>query len=104
MNYMEKRKERVGETVQAISRGINIMDNDQISDIGIELTTMHRTLQQNFMRVVIAFIKEQAKNDKLGYYDLRNEETVKLCSKLWETLEETENYNPSDEDVYLPTV
>jgi len=58
------------------------------SKIGAEIANFsHPTLQQNFMRMAVGFIKEQATN---GHPDGRNEETVKLCKEIWKSWDEIE--------------
>jgi hypothetical protein len=44
----------------------------------------HRTLQQNFMRFVLSFIKAEAENENT---DPRNQATHEVCTKLQEILE-----------------
>jgi len=62
-----------------------------------QLTRQHRTLQQSFWRMMIFTIKEYAKLRESGWYDLRNEESVKMCEGLAQWLED--NYYTT-----LPTV
>ncbi len=78
------------EAKQKIIRECNYMGMD-LFEVGKMLAWEHNTLQQNFMRVVVGFIKEEAKKD---YSDLRNEQTVLICKELVKHLEE----------VYLPYV
>ena len=42
----------------------------------------HRTLQQGVMRSIYNLILEWAKAEELGYYDGRNEATVKFCQSI----------------------
>lgn len=42
----------------------------------------HRTLQQSMFQVMIVTMREWAKNYESGRYDLRNEDTVKLCYEI----------------------
>ena len=42
----------------------------------------HRTLQQNFTRLCLAWLKKCDEMNKSGRYDLRNEDSVKLASKI----------------------
>lgn len=70
--------------------------------IGRELANTHPTLQQNFMRVVVAFIQEMA-NKK--YWDPRNEASVEIAKILWEELKKTKYYSKvSKEKIYLPFI
>jgi len=46
--------------------------------------SMHRSLQQQFMGAVWMLIKSWAKDFEDGNYDLRNEETCKVCDEIVE--------------------
>lgn len=46
------------------------------------ITHQHRTLQQSFWRMMFDIIRKYAELDKDGWYDLRNEASVKMCVKL----------------------
>lgn len=48
----------------------------------------HRTLQQSSMRFFMACIKEWSKCNEPGYFDPRNEATVKLSCAIVKLLEE----------------
>ena len=73
---------------------------DQISDlvnstllnaeeVGVLLSSQHRTLQQNFMRVAVSFIKAMAEAKKSGYYDLRNQASCELAEQMMDVTEES---------------
>lgn len=49
----------------------------------IEMLNEHRTLQQNFMKVVVLYVRELAKLNE-NQYDLRNEDSVKLAKAIVE--------------------
>lgn len=51
------------------------------------LASGHPTLQQDFMRIVLAYIKEMATKNN---YDLRNAGSVNIAQKIVERLEETD--------------
>lgn len=75
---------------------------DYVNNMGYEpeklaqhFAGMHRTLQQCFMRVVICFLKIQAKAYEEGDYDLRNERTCKLCKDI------VDRYS---DDLYVPFI
>ena len=55
----------------------------------------HRTLQQAFMRLMVAQLREWAKVKKGGNFDLRNEQTVTIAEKIVDTF---------DEDMYFPLI
>lgn len=57
----------------------------------------HRTLQQGFVKqVIIPILKHLAEQEREGNYDLRNEASVKLASKMLAQL--------SEDDLYLPFI
>jgi|Deesub1362B_J571_1020462.scaffolds.fasta_scaffold15179_2 hypothetical protein len=67
--------------------------------IGRKLANIHPTLQQNFMRMVLAFIQEMASKK---YWDLRNEASVEIAKILWEELKKTKYYSKvPQEKIYL---
>lgn len=51
----------------------------------------HRTLQQNFMRLIKLYIKETAALDN---YDDRNEDSVMMCRKIMRRLDECDMMLP----------
>ena len=69
---------------------VNIMGFDE-SSFCKQMSSRHRTLQQNFTRLCIKWLYHISKQE----YDLRNEASVKMAQKVVETL------GPF---VYLPTV
>jgi len=89
----EKKAEQLADF---ISRFFNIMgDRERIENLTRQLMNTHRTLQQTFMRFIVAYLKEYA---KIEHYDGRNEAAVKLSKKLAEFMEKDEEGN------YLPLV
>ena len=76
-----KDAEQARELADALSRFVNPMShNNQIAAVAI--TNLHRTLQQNVMRLFMECCGEWAKQEQAGRYDLRNEATVKLAAKI----------------------
>jgi hypothetical protein len=66
--------------------------------VGQGLSSLHRTLQQNMMRVFLAFVEVQAAMYEVGWYDLRNEEdTCRLCHAVWMAIKDRD-------DLYLRMV
>lgn len=65
--------------------------------VGAELAGLHRTLQQNMMRVFLAFVEIQAALYESGWYDLRNEDTARLCHAMWMSIKDRD-------DLYLRMV
>lgn len=71
-------------------------------DIGYHLAKfLHPTLQQNFMRVVIGFIRGQTEKE---YFDARNEATGELCKQLYEELMKSKYYFDPPGKVLLPFI
>lgn len=82
---------KVKDAIETLFNEINYMGNGDriIKDIQEAIQPQHRTLKQGFMRdVIVPIINQFAKDYDNGYYDLRNESTVKVCKKLSETLEQ----------------
>ncbi len=79
-------KEFATEAMEMLLDDLNIMGSDKpIVDGIIEaLRTNHRTLNQNFFRVIIEVIKQYAEFKS----DLRNEASVNFCKFVAEKLEE----------------
>lgn len=86
---MSASKEDVAQAFKTIIDGLNSMSSDtEIREAMVEvLSKTHRTLQQNFMRVVICgVIHHFAELKEQGWFDLRNEGTVNICEELDEVL------------------
>ena len=80
------------EAAKRISDSINYMslNPEEIADILANRT--HRTLQQSFMRICLAFIEAEAKNVGEYQHDLRNEATVNLCAHIIKSLDNDEGF------------
>ncbi len=89
-------KETAKEAIDMIMDAVNIMGSDRKVKDGIieALRCSHRTLQENFWRVMIDVIKEYS----TFHCDLRNEAAVNLCKFI------TEKLNENPEKTYLPYV
>jgi len=85
------------EAVDSLMRRLNILGgNERNDDIVLALRREHRTLQQNFTRLCVAWLDSLAKLEP-NEYDLRMEGSVKLAkalqaSDVWERCK------------YLPTI
>ena len=72
------------ETVDKLGRFVNVMGDSERVNLLIEaMANDHRTLQQGFTRLALAWLVHLA-GLKEGHYDLRNEASVKLAKKLLE--------------------
>ena len=72
---------------------LNVICNEKEQQSFIELMSRdHRTLQQNYTRFVLKWIKAQAESE---YYDLRNKNSVMLCKKIMDTIKD---------ECYLPYI
>lgn len=60
-----------------------------------QIMNEHRTLQQTVFGLMMATIKEWAKEADTGRYDLRNEATVKMSKKIMDAL---------GDDTYIPFI
>jgi len=89
----------VEDFVKVVEDFVNTGGMEKLRMSGEELARMHPTLQQNFMRVVVAFIKAQSEKK---YFDARNEATVELCRELWDVLSKSKYF--FKDNVILPFI
>jgi hypothetical protein len=90
-DYMDKieRNKQLKEAIEVIFRNLNCMGREkEVGEAIVDvIDSQHRTLQQAFMRnVMVPIIQSFAKRYGNGFYDLRNEATVKACIELNEVL------------------
>jgi len=83
-------EERAEKDFRTIDNLINNMgfETDMVAK---KLAKTHPTLQQKFMGLAMAFIKEEAEE---AYPDGRNEKTVEVAKKIKENLDEGDFYFP----------
>lgn len=87
------------EFVNVVEDFINTYDSDKIKDAGKKLSRIHPTLQQNFMRLVLSFVKAETENP---YTDARNNATVELSKKIMESLKDSKYF--SNGEFWLPFI
>lgn len=92
------------EAIEMLLDNLNIMGSDKpiVNGVIEALRTNHRTLNQNFFRMLIEVIRQYAE----FRFDLRNEASVKLCKFIADKIEEDKN-NTSAEHTpvgYLPFI
>lgn len=75
------------ELAEAIGNFVNGADSKDI-DTFVEamINNVHRTLQQNTMKMFVRLVQKYAQLPD-SHYDLRNEATVQLCKKIVERLD-----------------
>ncbi len=98
---MKERSERdsMRRIVDSLFNEINSFSYEKhVKNFFDAITHQHRTLQQSFWRMMFEVIKRYAELDKDGWYDLRNEASIKMCVKLKEWFEKDDNF------LGLPTV
>lgn len=78
----------LNEVLNTVEGYINTFEEESLKELGRRLAYIHPTLQQNIMRVVIAFIEAEAEKLERGNYDARNKATVELCKELWEIVKD----------------
>ena len=93
------------ERAEKIENVFNTMPNYAV-EAGRDMVNAHPTIQQNFMRGIVAFILAKAKG---RYVDDRNAATYKLCIELAKTIRETVPENDimesdGNECIYLPFI
>ena len=84
-------KEEAQKVAEQVTNLVNNYSCDYKEFAKYLTTRTHRTLQQSVFRLITECITEWAKQEN---YDLRNEQTVKICKELVKVLE----------DKYLPYV
>lgn len=75
-------EEYAGETLQKLIRFVNKLSCPEKVFAKLMMNE-HRTLQQSTMRLFLRTIEEWSKQEN---YDLRNEQTIKICKKIMEAL------------------
>ena len=75
---------------EEISNMLNCFNNSEdVCGLLDTLLNDHPTLQQKFFgKVVLNYIRRMAMRYEGGWYDDRNEMSVKLCYDIWEVLKE----------------
>ena len=84
------------EVIENFFRQLNIMSNDRqmVQQINEHLAREHRTLQQNFFRVIKSVVETYGEKQGPAFADGRNEDSKKWAQKVRE----------AGRDVYLPYV
>lgn len=77
------------ELAEAVAYAINSYSFNA-KDFCEQMHKEHRTLQQNFMRLIRRYIEETA---RLEHFDERNEASVMMCRKLVEIMGNDEGNN-----------
>lgn len=71
------------EMAAKVADWVNGADDEEMEQFAVEMVhRTHRTLQQSFFRVVLKCIDLWANALEQGWYDLRNEQTVRTCKKF----------------------
>lgn len=85
---MNSPNEMTDEIVQQISDYVNSYSTHNLKYFGERMGREHRTLQQCFSNLCIAWIRHLAEQEM---FDLRNEDSVKLAKELAPVIEEFTN-------------
>ena len=88
--HEEKRKERAKEAVDVLTTALNDMGFDKKNFIEA-MSREHRTLQQNFSRLVLQWIEHKATDEYL--VDGRNEGSKTVAKKLLEGFNQVSDVN-----------
>jgi len=81
------------DVVNKVTDYLNVLgDSERIRDFVLEMECQHRTLQQGFTRLCIAWLKRLADPDFM--FDDRNKASVELAKRLKEYLD----------NAYLPLI
>ena len=98
---IRKDPKEVASVIVSLTLDNRVIDRYGVHDLGEEavkclIDRTHRTQQQYVARFMVKLIKGWAESYDANMYDLRNEATCKLCSKIVKAIPE--------EDFYLPFV
>jgi len=89
----DQQEKAAKELADKFSRYVNGWSGE-IDDVVTILSSDHRTLQQSVTKFCIKWLEDCAKKDKSGYYDLRNEASVKLGKKFMEVTSDMDRAMP----------
>lgn len=79
-------KERVDKFMKEIFKAINSYNNDEVANKIFEcIISEHRTLQQNFWRMMFDVIKQYGSDKTL--YDGRNADSKRVCQLLSQVID-----------------
>lgn len=83
-DYKKEAYDKGKKIAEDLSNALNSMTFDKkvIEGFVDGVTQQHRTIQQSSMRAIYALIQGWALMAESGYYDLRNEKTVKFCQEI----------------------
>jgi len=84
-------KHKMEECVRVVSDMVNNMSFNE-KKFATLFTGEHRTLQQNFTRVCVAWLEQLAEQKMLGRYDLRNQDSVDLGEAFVKCIAERARY------------
>jgi len=76
----DKTGREVAQILENFANGCSREDMEEF--VGYITNYSHRTLQQKIFGIFCSCIQAWAKCVPTGYFDLRNEATVKLCEKI----------------------
>ena len=88
---------RLQAAVSEVMNGLNVLSGgkERESDVVGVFRSTHRTLQQQFVKVVIIPVLQQlAKDYEQGFFDGRNQEAAALAAKMLAAV--------TEDDLYLP--
>lgn len=93
---MSRKLEQHKEFLEKFDSAVNLfMSDKEYHELAEKICNTHRTLQQNKMRLIVHMLQVWAEQEEGGWYDLRNEATVKLASKIVEKFKD---------DFHMPVV
>lgn len=93
MNYYEIFGETISKEDEAFINEVERFVNGRMTNpqkIGKGLSTMHRYLQHQAFKIVVAYMRQLALNFQAGRFDDRNEWAVKAAATAYDSLVENE--------------
>ena len=83
----EEKAKEMRKLIEDVASPMNRVPKEVIA----EMAVMHRTHQQNFTRLCVAWLNHLA-SLKEGQFDMRNEDSVRLAKKFAAAVPEDERY------------
>lgn len=95
MAYQGRGAERLVAAINEVFDSLNVLGGRSDEAVKDAFRRQHRTLQQQLVgRVILPVLEQLAEMDKAGAYDLRNEASAKLATKLLSGVKEEDRYLP----------
>ena len=94
---MNDSQKQLAEALAEVFNSLNVLGSDNSNVVTYVFSRTHRTLQQQFVKmVIIPILKQLADAHVEGWVDARNERAAALASKMLRAV--------TDDDLFLPLI